>query len=145
MHWTRIVLAAALLAGCDGMTSQRYLYTGEVRIEPVAVEALLEQFVRSGCVRLPSAQVSSGCVVGIQEGSSPARLVVYPKGDGCFGPCQFWIDGQKLYAHKDIKGWRDDDDFKDAVRADVRKLGNLVTIVEDTWSVQAQDARGIVY
>ncbi|WP_437986487.1 hypothetical protein [Sorangium sp. So ce117] len=29
--------------------------------------------------------------------------------------------------------------------ASLPKLGNVVTIIEDTWTVQTKDARGIVY
>jgi hypothetical protein len=154
------VLLIALLTGCgagphrvedaevkrgsDGYP-ERYIYEGDVEIEPVALDALLDRLLRAGCGRLPRGGVG-GCSVAIEEGSSQRRLVIYPTGQaGCFGPCKFWIDGSKLYSKKDIQGEPDDDKFKKEVRKDVRKLGSFVKIDEDTWSIQSRDARGIMY
>ncbi|WP_437286287.1 hypothetical protein [Sorangium sp. So ce406] len=174
-RWTRFAVTAALLTGCGAVgcggqgaapvsgldaLPERYMYEGEVAIEPVALEELLERLVRLGCQRLPAIPTSMGepappqptdpslhCVVALREESRPPRrrLIIYPEGSGCFGPCSFHIEGHKLYAVKDFEGSRDDDGFKRMVRADVRKLGNLVKIVEGTWSIQARDARGVLY
>ncbi|WP_438003137.1 hypothetical protein WME89_29935 [Sorangium sp. So ce321] len=174
-RWTRFVVTAALLTGCgavgcgaQGATPvsgldalpERYRYEGEVAIEPVALEELLERFVRLGCQRLPEIPTSVGepapsqptgpslgCAVALREESRPPRrrLIIYPEGPHCFGPCSFHIEGHKLYAFKDFEGPRYDEGFKRMVRADVRRLGNLVKIVEGTWSIQAHDARGVLY
>ncbi|WP_437309579.1 hypothetical protein [Sorangium sp. So ce388] len=200
---TICIVLAALLTGCGaaspgagvngaeaneppGGPEERYIYDGEVAMEPVALEVMLDRLLRIGCVRAPAANLThpldprrapplspdpagsgdqilqetpetspknegipqaanSGCTVSVDELSSQRRLIVYPNGSACFGPCSFWVDGRELHATKDIRGERNDEKFKAEVRADVAMLGGFVKIVEGTWRIKSRDAGGIMY
>ncbi|WP_437972008.1 hypothetical protein WMF04_23190 [Sorangium sp. So ce260] len=154
------IILAALLTGCGaaspgaevngaeanerpGGLEERYLYDGEVAIEPVPLDVMLDRLLQIGCVRAPAA--NSWCTVIVDELPSQRRITIYPNGGACFGPCSFLVDGRKLHAAKDIPGERDDEKFKEKVRADVAKLGGVVKIVERTWKIKSRDARGIMY
>lgn len=62
------------------------------------------------------------------------------------GPVSFWVTERRLWAGKDLPGSPDSEKFKDAVRTDVRGIGNVVRIKEDSWMIlETWDATDSVY
>lgn len=69
-----------------------------------------------------------------EAGQGKEALVVYPRGLG-FGPVAIVLTRDRLLASKDIPGRPDEEAFRRAVRADARELGDVVQIVEGTWTM----------
>ncbi|WP_438005163.1 hypothetical protein WME89_41520 [Sorangium sp. So ce321] len=79
---TICIIPAALLTGCGaaspgaevngaeaneppGGLEERYIYDGEVAIEPVALDVMIDRLLRIGCVRAPAA--NSWCPVSVAD------------------------------------------------------------------------------
>ena len=63
-----------------------------------------------------------------------ASIVVYPHGPG-FGPVSFVLTGNLLKTTKDITGTPDPKKFKQEVRQDMKDVGGILTIREDSWKI----------
>ena len=63
-----------------------------------------------------------------------ASIVVYPHGPG-FGPVSFVLTENLLKITKDIIGVPDPEKFKEEVRQDVKDVGGIIKIREDSWKI----------
>ena len=61
-------------------------------------------------------------------------IEIYPHGPG-FGPISFYVTENKLWADKDIPGRPNPENFKAAVREDVKTIGGIVIIKENSWKI----------
>ena len=149
-------------------TNTRFLYQGYVNIEPSTFEQIAKNLQSAGCVPAGSLidacffeeriipistdnNIDSGRAVPIDE-TEPSQepdgykvIMVHPSG-ASFGPTDFAVTENRLYASRDIAGERDNQKFKTAVENQVADLQNFVAIKSDTWVVSSViDSSDLVY
>lgn len=137
---TRLVNSRTLHHG-----NSRTLYHGTVDIEPTSLDVIKQNLNEQGCqlegTRTNGSQ--SRCVYYEIESDEPA-IRVYPKGPG-FGPHSFDITPTMLAATKDISGRPNSDKYKEAVRQEVRELGNFVILKEGSWKIDTKFPWNAIY
>ncbi|MDO8512805.1 MAG: hypothetical protein Q7S57_06040 [bacterium] len=118
----------------------RTLYTGYVKIEPILLSEIKIKLEAQGCRVLGKKYENNNtrlCRYGetIVEYDKKNGLEIWPQGMG-FGPgFIIYMTSDKIWAEKDIFGSPDSSKFKDSVRRDVSKIGNIVSIKENTWKI----------
>lgn len=112
------LLASKGIIPVNVVPSARTLYTGQVSIEPISASAL-------------RAKLKERKILHSANGET---VTIYPHGAG-IGPVSFSVSGTTLLAEKDIPGIPDIEKYKAEVRADVRAIGDAVTIRENTWKI----------
>ena len=115
-------------------------YVGYMEIEPMALSKIKTQLELQGCHIWKNEDRNKRRCWYKEAGlgdlgyEKKPGVVVYPHGGG-FGPLSFSLYEEKLWDVKDIPGTPDPEKFKEAVREDVRAIGNIVKIKEDSWKI----------
>jgi hypothetical protein len=109
---------------------------GYVGIEPISLPEIKTILEAQGCTNLYKGERNYGCKYRETEVTyfNETAIEIYPHGPG-FGPRSFYVTENKLWAGKDIPGQPNPDNFKDAVRRDVKDIGNIVRIKESSWEI----------
>lgn len=135
---TLIVLYFLMLGGKPReINGARTLYEGHVQIEPVSLAVIKTQLEAQGChVNNYEGKRDNPCM--FRETGVPFfkenGLEIYPHGPG-FGPISFYLTINRLWADKDIAGLPEPNKFKEALRQDVKDIGNIVKIKENSWEI----------
>lgn len=104
-------------------------YSGQVSIEPVVLADIEAELKARNIYHT------------VQENS----IEVYPHGPG-WGPISFTLTQNLIQVFKDIHGLPDKEKFKEEVRQDIRDIGGIITIKENTWGkIKTMDVSDIVY
>lgn len=111
-------LASKGIVPVNVVPNARTLYNGEVSIEPVVLSNIEAQLKAKNIHH----------IVG-EDG-----IEIYPHGPG-FGPLSFTLTQNSIKASKDIPGTPDKEKYKEEVRQDIRNIGDIITIRENTWEV----------
>lgn len=114
----------------------RTLYEGYVDFEPAGLDAIEAKLLASGCLNGQGVDAwpAGKCVykrVNPPAGF-PKGIEVFPRGPG-MGPISIYFTDSRLAATKDISGVPDIEKFKEAVRADLKTMGNVVNLKEASW------------
>ena len=96
----------------------RTLYEGEVGIEPV------------GFSSIESELKARNIYYRVREDG----LEICPRGVG-FGPVCFLLTQNTIKASQDIPGVPDKEKYKEEVREDVGRIGNILRIKENSWKI----------
>lgn len=122
----------------DGAKSDaRTRYEGYVEIEPVSLPEIKAKLDALWCHTGDYEGKRINWCVYRETKDTPLKgegIEIYPQGPG-FGPVSFYVTENKLWADKDIPGSPNQEKFKEAVRKDVEKTGNVVKIKEDSWKI----------
>ena len=115
----------------------RTLYNGYVEIEPISLSEIKTKLEGQGChTNDYKGERTNFCIY--RETEVPyfkeVGIEIYPHGPG-FGPISFYVTQNKLWADKDISGSPNPENFKEAVRQDVKDIGNIVKIRENSWKI----------
>lgn len=111
-------LAAKGIVQVNIVPGARTLYDGQVSVEPVALEQI-------------EIQLKERNIYYVVRNET---IEIYPHGQG-WGPMSFELSNNTVRAIKDIPGVPSLEKFKERVRIDVRNVGGIVTIKEDTWKI----------
>lgn len=111
-------LASEGIVSVNVVPDARTLYEGQVGIEPISLTEI-------------DAKLKAKNIYHSIDGET---MVVYPHGQG-FGPISFTLTKNTLTASKDIPGTPDKEKYKEEVRQDVKVIGGIITIKEDTWKI----------
>ena len=122
----------------NGRTIGRTIYRGNVDIVPVNLDSLAIK-LKEVC-SVPFNEYGARCIFNetVHEPSGKNALEVFPRGPG-FGPGSFIVTEDTLYAVKDIDGFPNIKKFKAEVRADIVLVGDVITILDDTWDLTSTD------
>lgn len=115
----------------------RTLYEGYVEIEQISLLEIKTRLEEQDCHTIDyKEERNNWCMY--RETEVPFfkenGIEIYPHGPG-FGPISFYVTERKLWAGKDIPGSPNPDNFKAAVRQDVKDIGNIVKIKENSWKI----------
>ena len=113
-----VFLAAKGVVPINVVPNARTLYEGQVNIEPV---------VLSEIEKLLTAK-------NVHHINTVERIEIYPHGPG-FGPLSFTLTETLIKAQKDIPGTPDPEKYKEEVRQDVRDIGGILSIKENSWKI----------
>lgn len=111
-------LASKGIVPVNVVPGARTLYEGQVSIEPVSLEQT-------------KIQLKEKNIYYAVEGET---IVVYPHGQG-WGPLSFTLSKNTIKVTKDIPGTPDPEKYKEEVRQDVKDVGGIITIKENTWKI----------
>jgi hypothetical protein len=125
-----------------GREGVRTYYQGYVQIEPVSFDVVIERLKKVGCT-----EQGLTCHYVLDSVSNTLRVNLYEKDTEPFEPGGgFEISDNKAYGDFDIPGRRNSKKFEAALRAQIRRAGNVVNPIEGTGVVtNASDATGVVY
>lgn len=137
-----IVIASVgwyIWTGRDGV---RNYYQGYVQIEPVAMSVVIERLKKAGCT-----EQGGSCHYIFEKDKNTLIVNLFAKGLKPFGPGgSFEISNNKLYANIDIGGKQSLNLFKAAINDEIKRSGNVVTPIENTWTItKTEDRTGVVY
>ena len=121
----------------NGTPDARTLYEGYVGIESISLSEIKTKLEAQGCrTNDYKGETNNWCMY--RETEVPYfkenGIEIYPHGPG-FGPISFYVTENKLWAGKDIPGTPNPDNFKVVVRQDVKDIGNILKIKENSWKI----------
>lgn len=154
-HSAFLALTLITLLSCAANHRPRHVaetrtaYWGYVEIEPVSLSELKRHLDSIGCHEIGAAGEST-FPCRYKEAkvlhSDDMGIEINPSGFKAMGPVSFWVTERRLWAGKDLPGSPDPEKFKDAVRDDVRGIGSIVRIEEDSWMIlETWDVTDAVY
>lgn len=115
----------------------RTLYEGYVGIEPISLAEIIIKLEAQGChTNDYKGERTNRCLYQETEVTflKENGIEIYPHGPR-FGPSSFYVTENKLWADKDIPGSPNSEKFKEEVRQDVKNMGDIVKIEENSWKI----------
>ena len=114
--------------------NSRTFYDGYVEIERTSIPDIKAKLDGQGCHFWIAKKYDEyhGCLYTETNYENDAAIQIYPHG-GCFGVCSFYLTENKLVASKDIAGKPNLENYQKEIRQDLKNIGNIVMIKEDSW------------
>ena len=115
--------------------NSRTIYTGYVKIESISLPELKIKLEKQCPVTKNEPGFCQYRETTLPQYEKGVGLEIYPNGSWDFGPNSFFVVGDKLWKTDDIPGPPDPNKFKEGVRQDINKIGNILQIKEDSWKI----------
>jgi len=115
--------------------NSRTYYQGYVMIEKTSLADIAFALEQNGCLdRTAKESLIGNCYFVYRETSDQAQknIMVFPRGVG-MGPVSFILKEDRLVFDQDIAGKPDKEKCQAEVRRDLKSVGNVVKIQENTW------------